>query len=102
MGIQNVDRTLPSNQMVFDLRRDADKYRLFQADIERVMQDYGLTDEERVAWRSMDIARLAEMGVHPYFLPQISRLFKGGGYNHNDSDAARLYAEKMGISQKEN
>lgn len=101
MGIQNVDRTLPSNQMVFDLRRDADKYRLFQADIERVMQDYGLTDEERQAWRVMDIARLAELGVHPYFLPQISRLFKGGGYNHNDSEAARLYAEKMGISKKE-
>lgn len=102
MGIQNVDRTLPSNQMVFDLRRDADKYRLFQADIERVMQDYGLTEAERLAWRGMDIARLAELGVHPYFLPQISRLFKGGGYNHNDSEAARLYAEKMGISKKEN
>ena len=102
MGIQNVDRTLPSNQMVFELRRDADKYRLFQADIERVMQDFGLTEEERTAWRAMDIARLAELGVHPYFLPQISRLFKGGGYNHNDSEAARLYAEKMGISQKEN
>ncbi|MCB5363460.1 hypothetical protein H0484_06830 [Pusillimonas sp. CC-YST705] len=101
MGIQNVDKTLPSNQMVFDLRRDADKYHLFQQDIERVMQDYGLTQEERMAWRGMDISRLAELGVHPYFLPQISRLFKGGGYNHNDSDAARLYAEKMGISQKE-
>jgi len=29
MGIQNVDRTLPSNQMVFELRRDADKFRKF-------------------------------------------------------------------------
>ncbi len=38
------------------------------------------------------------MGVHPYFLPQISRLFKGGEYNHNDSEAALLYAEKMGIA----
>ena len=35
------------------------------------------------------------MGVHPYFLPQISRLFKGGGYNHNDSEAAQLYADRM-------
>ena len=47
-------------------------------------------------------SRLGELGVHPYFLPQISRLFKGGGYNHNDSEAARLYAEKMGIAKKEN
>jgi hypothetical protein len=37
------------------------------------------------------------MGLHPYFLPQIARLLKGGGYNHNDSEAGRLYARKMGI-----
>lgn len=100
MGIQDVDKTLPSNQMVFDLRRDADKYRQFQADLEQVMQDYGLSPEEREAWREMDIAGLAALGMHPYFLPQVSRLFKGGGYNHNDSDAARLYAEKMGITKE--
>ncbi|QIM47741.1 MULTISPECIES: hypothetical protein [Alcaligenaceae] len=97
MGIQNVDRTLPSNQMVFELRRDAEKFRKFQNDMEASMEDFGLTPAEREAWRNMDIAGLGALGVHPYFLPQVSRLFKGGGYNHNDSDAARLYAEKMGI-----
>ncbi len=100
MGIQNVDRTLPSNRMVFDLRRDALKYREFQADLEKVMEDYRLSDAEREAWRNIDIAGLGRLGVHPYFLPQVSRLFKGGGYNHNDSDAARLYAEKMGITKE--
>ena len=33
--------------------------------------------------------------MHPYFLPQVARLFKGAGYNHNDSEAARLYADRM-------
>ena len=33
-------------------------------------------------------------------LPQISRLFKGGQYNHNDSEAAQLYAQKMGIAAR--
>ncbi|HVL56267.1 MAG TPA: hypothetical protein VM491_07170, partial [Burkholderiaceae bacterium] len=66
-------------------------------DLESTMQAYGLSDEERQAWRAIDLAKLARLGVHPYFLPQISRLFKGGGYNHNDSEAARLYAEKMGV-----
>src|SRR4051794_9145588 len=98
MGILNTDRTLRSNQMVFELRRDAAKYAAFKADLEATMEAYGLSDEERVAWRQVDIATLARLGVHPYFLPQISRLFKGGDYNHNDSDAARLYAEKMGIA----
>src|SRR5699024_5261198 len=99
MSIVNVDRTLPSNSMVFELRRDAEKYAMFKADLEATMDYYGLSEEERVAWRNMDIATLGKMGVHPYFLPQISRLFKGGQYNHNDSDAARLYAEKMGLTQ---
>lgn len=100
MGIQDTDRTLPSNRMVFELRRDQDRYQQFQQDIEASMQHYGLSEPEREAWRNMDIAGLARMGVHPYFLPQISRLFKGGGYNHNNSDAAQLYAQKMGITSE--
>ena len=35
---------------------------------------------------------LGRLGVHPYFLPQIARLFRGGAYNHNRSAAAKLYA----------
>lgn len=100
MGIQDTDRTLPSNRMVFELRRDQHRYQQFQQDIEATMQHYRLSEPERQAWRDMDIAALARMGVHPYFLPQISRLFKGGGYNHNNSDAAQLYAQKMGITSE--
>ena len=59
------------------------------------MRDYGLSDAEKTALRTADIKRLGELGMHPYFLPQVTRLFKGAGYNHNESDAARLYAEKM-------
>ena len=98
MGILNTDRTLRSNQMVFELRREPAKYAAFKADLEGTMAAFGLSEAERTAWRNVDIAELARLGVHPYFLPQISRLFKGGDYNHNDSDAARLYAEKMGIA----
>jgi len=98
MGIQNTDRTLASNRMVFELRRDEAKLTRFQQDLEGTMQAYGLSEEERSAWREIDIARLAVMGVHPYFLPQITRLFKGTASNHNDSEAARLYARKMGIA----
>ncbi|WP_439588690.1 hypothetical protein [Hydrogenophaga sp.] len=98
MGIQDTDRTLPSNHMVFELRRDAKAHALFKSDLEASMTHYGLSEEEKQAWRDLDLATLARLGLHPYFLPQVSRLFKGGGYNHNDSDAARLYAEKMNIA----
>ena len=98
MGIRDTDRTLPSNRMVFELRRDAAQYAEFRRDLEGSMAAFGLTEPERAAWRALDIQALAALGVHPYFLPQITRLFKGGDYNHNDSEAARLYAEKMGLA----
>ncbi len=95
MGIMQTDRTLPSNRMIFEVRRDAAKLKRFQQDLEDLMRDYGLSDEEKRAFRAIDIRRLGELGVHPYFLPQVTRLFKGAGYNHNQSDAAQLYAQKM-------
>lgn len=101
MGILDTDKTLASNQMVFDLRRNADLYAVFQQDLEAVMAQYALSDAEKQAWRNIDIEALGKMGVHPYFLPQISRLFRGGSRNHNSSDAALLYAEKMGIAHQE-
>ncbi len=97
MGIRDTDRTLPTNRMVFELRRDAAKYAAFKEDLEASMEAFGLTPDERTAWREIDLPALAAMGVHPYFLPQIARLIKGGDYNHNDSEAAQLYARKMGI-----
>jgi hypothetical protein len=98
MGILNTDRTLASNRMVFELRRNREAYAEFRSDLEASMVRFGLTEEEKRAWRAIDLPSLGRMGVHPYFLPQVTRLFKGGGYNHNDSDAARLYAEKMSIA----
>jgi hypothetical protein len=95
MGIMQTDRTLPSNRMIFEARRDAAKLERFRSDLEGLMREHGLSEEEKRAFRAIDIKALGRLGVHPYFLPQVTRLFKGAGYNHNQSDAARLYAEKM-------
>jgi hypothetical protein len=95
MGIMQTDRTLPANRLIFEVRRDAAKRERFRADLEGMMRDYGLSEQEQRALRAADLKTLAGLGVHPYFLPQVARLFKGAGYNHNDSDAAQLYAEKM-------
>ncbi len=95
MGIMNTDRTLPSNQMIFAIRRSPDLYSQFPEGLEKFMAEYELSEEEKTAWREEDISKLAELGVHPYFLPQVSRLFRGAAYNHNSSDAALLYAKHM-------
>jgi hypothetical protein len=95
MSIMNTDKTLPANKLIFEVRRDAAKRGRFRADLEGLMREYGLSDEEKQAFRQADIKRLGELGVHPYFLPQVARLFRGAAYNHNESEAAQLYAAKM-------
>ena len=95
MGIADTDRTLPSNRMVFDVRRDMALYQSFRQNLEPVMERYGLGEDEREAFRAQDLKKLAELGLHPYFLPQVSRLFHSSVVNYNDSEAARLYARHM-------
>lgn len=95
MAVSDVDRTLPSNRLVFEVRRDRTLFTRFRQELESIMESYGLSEEERAAWRTEDIRKLSELGVHPYFLPQISRLFHGGAYNFNDSEAARVYARNI-------
>ncbi len=95
MGIMQTDKTLACNRLIFEVRRDAGLRERFRTDLEGLMRDYGLSEEEKRALRDADIRRLGELGVHPYFLPQVARLFRGASYNHNESAAAQLYAEKM-------
>jgi len=95
MGIADTDRTLPCNRMVFDVRRDMALYQSFRQNLEPVMEKYGLGEEEREAFRAKDLKKLGELGVHPYFLPQISRLIHSSVDNYNDSQAAKLYAKHM-------
>lgn len=98
MGIFDVDVTLASNRLIFEVRRDMETFQRFRQNIEPFLERHGLSDEEKRAWRAIDIKKLGELGVHPYFLPQISRFFEGSADNHNGSPAARLYAEKMNLS----
>ena len=95
MGIMDTDRTLPANTLIFEVRRDRKLLARFANDLDGLMTDYGLSDAEKKALREIDLRALADLGLHPYFLPQVSRLFKGTGYNHTESAAAQLYASKM-------
>jgi hypothetical protein len=95
MAIADTDRTLPSNRMVFEVRRDMALVQRFQQNVEPFLEQYGLSEEEKDAWRSEDLRKLGELGVHPYFIPQVTRLFHGNGYNFNSSDAAKVYIEQL-------
>ena len=87
MGIQHTDRTLPTNRMIFDVRRDMALYQKFRQNPDAVMEQYKLSPAEKKAVKALDLLTLDEMGVHPYFLPQLTRLFHGSADNHNASAA---------------
>jgi hypothetical protein len=95
MGISDVVRTLPANKMVFDVRRDMKLVARFRDDLEGLMREYGLSEPEKEAFRTQDLKRMAELGVHPYFLTQITRLFHGSARNHQGSAAAQAYIKSL-------
>ncbi|OGA52086.1 MAG: hypothetical protein A3G25_21550 [Betaproteobacteria bacterium RIFCSPLOWO2_12_FULL_63_13] len=95
MSISDVIRTLPSNRMVFDVRRDMALVRRWKEDLEGLMAEYGLSEEERDAFRREDLKKLADLGVHPYFLTQITRLYHGSARNNQASAAAQAYIRAL-------
>lgn len=92
------DPDLPSNAMIFDVRRDNAVWPHFRERLEDLMEQYGLSEPEREAFRAIDVKRLGELGVHQYFLPQITRLFHGSASNHSRSAAAQAYRNSFGDS----
>ena len=90
------DPDLPSNRLIFEIRRDKSLYSGFAERMEDVMEQYGLGDDERAAWRNVDVVALGDMGVHPYFLPQVTRLIHGAADNNSKSNAAQAYRKSFG------
>ena len=70
MPIADVDRTLPSNRLIFEVRRDMRLFQRFRQDMETVFDEYGLSETEKDAFRNVDIRKLAELGVHPISCPR--------------------------------
>jgi hypothetical protein len=95
MSISDVVRTLPANRMVFEVRRDLALVQRFRDDLEGLMAEYGLSEAEKQTFRDQDLKRMGELGVHPYFLTQITRLFHGSARNHQGSEAAKAYIKSL-------
>jgi hypothetical protein len=90
----NVDRclkTLPLNEMMYHVRRDATLRARWLNDLEGVASEFGLSGEELDALRDKDVRRLHDLGVHQYYVPQILRLFYGAAANSNSHPALEAY-----------
>ena len=90
------DPDLQSNHLIFEIRRDPALYTGFAERMEEVMESYNLSEAERRAWRAVDVVELGRLGVHPYFLPQVTRLVHGSADNDSKSAAAQAYKQSFG------
>lgn len=89
--VERCDKTLPLNEMIYHVRRDARLRERFRTDLEAVCREFGLSRAEYEALRDHDVRRLHELGVHQYYVPQILRLFYGASLNTNNHPALEAY-----------
>ena len=90
-NVERCDKTLPLNEMIFYVRKDARLRERWQTDLEGLAKEFGLSQAEYEALRDQDVRRLNDMGVHQYYIPQILRLFFGARFNSNASPALEAY-----------
>jgi hypothetical protein len=88
-------RYLPSNALLFDVRRDMRLVKQFDADLEALMETYRLTVAEKRAFREKDLQAMLHLGVHPYFITQIVRLYYGSARNDQSSAAIAAYRRAL-------
>ena len=90
-NVERCDKTLPVNEMMFHVRRDAALRARFVGDLDGLAREFGLSQAEYEAVRDKDPRRMMDLGVHQYYVPQILRLFFGAAYNSNASAALECY-----------
>jgi hypothetical protein len=90
-NVEKVDRTLPLNQMIFYVRRDAELRRRWREDFDALAREFGLSAEETEAVKAADVRRLNDMGVHQYYVSQILRLSFGAAGASNTHPALEAF-----------
>ncbi len=97
MGLERFDPTLVTNDLVQDLKWDAELRALFEADPGPVLDRYPLTSEERAAVEAGDFRTLYDLGLHPYLGGQLARLLYGNAAGPEATRAVnRLVASLTG------
>jgi len=90
-NVERCDKTLPSNEMIYRVRRDPRLRARFLTDLEGLAREFGLSRAEYEAIRDKDPRRMMDLGIHQYYVPQILRLFFGAAHNSNASAALECY-----------
>ena len=92
-NVERVDKTLPTNDMVFYLRKDPVLQKRWLTEREKVCREFGLGEKEIEALRDPDPRVLMDLGVHQYLVPHILRLTYGTSNMTNTHPALAAYAK---------
>src|SRR6185436_20600312 len=90
-NVERCDKAMPTNEMIYHVRRDAALRARFLTDLEGIAREFGLSRAEYEAVRDKDPKRMMDLGVHQYYVPQILRLFFGNAQNSNSSETLDCY-----------
>ena len=80
-SVELVEKTLPLNDMIHYVYKDADLRERWLTDLKGVCDEFGLSDEEYQALKDVDVKCLMEIGTHQYPIPHILRLLEDGDHD---------------------
>lgn len=89
------DRTLATHTLIQDLKADRELREQFRSDESPILDRYDLKPEERQALEQRDFKALYRLGVHPYSLSQLSRLFFGTVEGAGTSEASMALVRSL-------
>ncbi|MCZ6526270.1 MAG: hypothetical protein O6928_06935 [Gammaproteobacteria bacterium] len=90
-NVERVDKTLPTNEMVYYIRKDASLRKRWITDMESVCREFSLGQNEIVALKEMNPRTLLDLGVHQYLIPHLLRLTYGETGMTNTHPALTAY-----------
>lgn len=100
-NVERVDKTLPTNEMVYYLRRDRALQARWLNEREKVCREFGLSEAEIEALKVPDPRVLMDLGVHQYLVPHILRLTYGTSNMTNTHPALTAYQKAFPRESKE-
>src|SRR5262249_1859339 len=86
-NVERCDKTLPSNEMIYRVRRDPALRARFLTDLEGLAREFGLSRAEYEAIRDKDPRRMMDLPIHQHYVPQTLRLFSCAAHTSNASAA---------------
>lgn len=75
--LERVKKSSRIHHIVYDCRKSWALRDRWRADFDSLARDYKLTEEEIRALKDLDLIKLQDLGVHPFYLNPIIRLFHG-------------------------